>query len=142
MTQLVVWNSLVMFNLQKSGYESINKGEVQIFDQVWKVEMICDYEHLTSQDGGVAKMNRGNIYYVLKKIGRWLEITDGKGDSCFVLSKYCRRDKQTVRDSAVHAETYTKIVKPAHIPEPRVTHIMVQPKEPLSDESDEELVSI
>lgn len=112
------------------GYESINKGEIHIFEKAVIGEMICDYEHYADNDE-VAKLKKGDTYYILKEIGNWLEISDGKGGSFFILSEYCKRGANR------HIGPYTPVDKNQQTVAPtQVKRIMVKPTERSSIESD------
>lgn len=90
--------------------------------------MTCEYVHCADKVE-VVKLIKGKIYHVLKEIGRWVEITDGKGGSFYVLSEYCKRNEKINSESSDQSENLQEL-------EHKVKRIMVQPIEKSSTEDD------
>ncbi|CAC5425271.1 unnamed protein product [Mytilus coruscus] len=69
-------------------YEKIDLNEVWYADFPHvKIEALSNYTHVVDNQQ-VAFMKKGHVYYLIKQVGEWWEITDIPGPSFFVKSEY------------------------------------------------------
>ncbi|XP_052072224.1 uncharacterized protein LOC127710435 [Mytilus californianus] len=72
----------------RTTYEKIDLNEVRYADFPHvKIEALSNYTHVVDNQQ-VAFMKKGQVYYLIKQVGEWWEITDIPGPSFFVKSEY------------------------------------------------------